>query len=64
MCWGLTNDMLGYLMPAYDFELDADAPFIDEAPGDHYEETNSIGPNGWPTIRRTFGEILDRRPGR
>jgi hypothetical protein len=64
MAWGLTNDMLGYFIPAYDFVVDDAAPYIDEAYGYYYEETNSIGPSGWPTIERTFGEILDRRPGR
>jgi hypothetical protein len=64
MAWGLTNDMLGYFIPAYDFVVDDAAPYIDEAYGYYYEETNSIGPSGWPTVERTYGEILDRRPGR
>jgi len=44
MVWGLTPDELGYLIPAYDYKLDERQPYIEEAPGDHYEETNSIGP--------------------
>lgn len=40
---GLGNDELGYVIPEYDFVL-ADAPYLDEAQGDHYEETNSLGP--------------------
>jgi hypothetical protein len=63
MAWGLTNDMLGYLMDGYDYVLDDAAPFVEEAPGDHYEETNSIGPSGWPTILEAYEEILGRRPG-
>ncbi len=40
---GLGNDELGYIIPGYDFELASNA-YFDEAPGDHYEETNSLGP--------------------
>ena len=38
---GLGMDFLGYLVPPYDF---AGPAFTTQAPGDHYEETNSIGP--------------------
>ena len=46
---GLTSDYLGYILPDFNFQL-ADAtmgktPWVDEAPGDHYEETRSI--NGY-----------------
>jgi hypothetical protein len=41
---GLGNDELGYIIPDYNFEL-AELPYFAEAPGDHYEETNSIGPH-------------------
>lgn len=62
MAWGLTNDMLGYMIPAYDYFVDELQPYVEDAFGDHYEETNSIGPNGWPTIERTVLEMLERRP--
>jgi hypothetical protein len=42
---GLANDELGYIIPEYDFELASPLPYINEAEGDHYEETNSIGPH-------------------
>jgi len=42
---GLGNDELGYIIPAYNFQLGAPQPWIDEAEGDHYEETNSLGPD-------------------
>jgi len=42
---GLGNDELGYIIPAYNFELADDMPWINEAPGNHYEETNSLGPD-------------------
>lgn len=41
---GLGNDELGYIIPEYDWELAEDMPWISEAEGDHYEETNSLGP--------------------
>ncbi len=43
---GLGQDELGYVVPSYDYKLDAVHPYLNEAtPGDHYEETNSVGPN-------------------
>ena len=44
MIVGLGNDELGYIIPNYDFKVDDGAPYFEEAPGDHYEETNSVGP--------------------
>lgn len=41
---GLGNDELGYIIPEYDFQLAETMPWINEAPGTHYEETNSLGP--------------------
>lgn len=40
---GLANDEIGYIVPPSDYVLDAQLPFLQEAPGDHYEETNSVG---------------------
>lgn len=39
----LCNDSIGYLVPEYDFELSDTNPYLDSAPGEHYEETRSIG---------------------
>ena len=41
---GLTEDFAGYIVPSYNYELDATSPYLEEAKGDHYEETNSVGP--------------------
>ena len=41
---GLGNDELGYIIPAYDFVLAEGGPYLEQADGDHYEETNSLGP--------------------
>ena len=41
---GLAEDYVGYIVPAYNYVLDPANPYIDEAPGDHYEEVYSLGP--------------------
>ena len=41
---GLAEDYIGYIVPAYNYVLDPDHPYIDEAAGDHYEEVYSLGP--------------------
>ncbi len=41
---GLGNDEVGYIIPPYNFILNDDAPWLFEASGDHYEETNSVSP--------------------
>jgi hypothetical protein len=63
MTFGLTMDFLGYIVPRYNWVLDAKRPYIDEAAGNHYEETNSIGPLAEPQIVGTMRQlILDGRP--
>lgn len=59
---GLTNDFLGYFIPDFDFELGAGLPYINEAPGRHYEETNSIGTQGWPRIRARSIALIEWEP--
>ncbi len=59
---GLTNDFLGYLIPEFDYVLDETTPYLAEAPGDHYEETNSVGIDGWPRIRSQLEALLAWRP--
>ena len=41
---GLAEDYIGYIVPAYNYVLDPDNPYINEAAGQHYEETYSLGP--------------------
>jgi hypothetical protein len=41
---GLVEDFLGYIVPSFDYVLHPSNPYLEEADGDHYEETNSIGP--------------------
>ena len=56
---GLGNDEIGYLVPEYDYELHESAPYFDEPDGDHYEETNSVGPQATPRVREVFGRLVD-----
>jgi hypothetical protein len=60
--FGLANDEIGYLIPSYDFELAMTLPWIAEAPGDHYEETNSPAERAWPTIEHYAQELLAWTP--
>ncbi|MCX7958890.1 MAG: hypothetical protein N3B13_07570, partial [Deltaproteobacteria bacterium] len=39
----LCNDSIGYLVPEYDYKISETNPYLDSAPGEHYEETRSIG---------------------
>ncbi|MBI5486179.1 MAG: hypothetical protein HY905_02480 [Deltaproteobacteria bacterium] len=55
---GLAQDEVGYLLPPYDYQLHPTQPYIDDAPGDHYEETNSLGPRAVPDILEALGELL------
>jgi hypothetical protein len=41
---GLAQDYCGYIVPAYNYVLHPTSPYIDEAEGEHYEETYSLGP--------------------
>jgi hypothetical protein len=61
MLFGLFNDEIGYLVPEFDYQLHDRAPYFEQAPGDHYEETNSVGPLGWPTIRANLEPLLQWR---
>ncbi|MCA9672734.1 MAG: neutral/alkaline non-lysosomal ceramidase N-terminal domain-containing protein [Myxococcales bacterium] len=45
MVLGLTPDFVGYIIPRFNFETHFSLPYLLEAEGDHYEETNSIGPD-------------------
>lgn len=63
MTFGLTADFVGYIVPRFNFVLHPMKPYFEEAEGDHYEETNSIGPLAEPEIVGTMRQlILDGRP--
>lgn len=44
ICMAVAEDMVGYIVPSYNYQLSENTPYIEEAEGDHYEETNSVGP--------------------
>ena len=58
MVWGLTLDFLGYIVPRYNFVLSADAPYLGRPGGDHYEETNSVGPTAEPEMVGTMRQLV------
>jgi len=55
---GLANDELGYILPDEDFVY-PENPF---QPGDHYEETNSIGPTIGSNLLGTVQSLLTALP--
>ena len=59
---GLGNDEIGYLVPSYDYVLHPVTPYLDEADGDHYEETNSIGPSTVPILLETADTLFEHTP--
>ena len=56
---GLGNDELGYFVPSYNYKLSETSPYFNEAEGDHYEETNSLGPSAYPIIETEIHRLLD-----
>ncbi len=59
---GLANDHVGYLVPPWNYVLHPSRPYLDEADGDHYEETNSLGPSAVPTLLEAYGKLLSWEP--
>ena len=59
---GLCNDEMGYVIPPSQFLLNPDAPYIDrikdETGEDHYEETNSVGPEVAAAIAEAFRKAI------
>jgi len=60
---GLSNDEIGYIVPPSDFLVHKEQPYlkriVDYFGEDHYEETNSIGPECARMIAETFEAVLD-----
>lgn len=57
MLVGLANDMLGYLVPAYDFQVRPSKSMLPRLPG-HYEETNSIGVSATKILTESAERLL------
>lgn len=58
MVIGLANDEIGYILPPSDFQLDDSLPYLQKAEGDHYEETNSVGPDCTRALADAFEQAL------
>ncbi len=58
----LGNDQIGYLLPEFNFVLDRRQPYIEQAAGEHYEETNSVGKDAWPRLQQETEALLAWRP--
>lgn len=60
---GLANDELGYIVPPSDFMLNESLPYLDKTMDykgeNHYEETNSIGPECAPVIAAAFENAVN-----
>lgn len=57
MLAGLANDMLGYMVPEYDFKVRPSKSMLPRWPG-HYEETNSIGPSSTRILTEAAAGLL------
>jgi len=56
---GLCQDEMGYLVPSYDFEVvPGTKAYINQPDGDHYEETNSIGPDAHPLLLKHLDALF------
>lgn len=55
---GLGNDQLGYILPTWNWQLHPKTPYFSQADGDHYEETNSVGPDTLPKIMGGYDILL------
>ena len=60
---GLANDELGYIVPPSDFLLNEEVPYLlrtkDQTGEDHYEETNSVGPECALVIAEIFEQLVN-----
>jgi hypothetical protein len=60
MVFGVAQDFVGYIIPPYNFVLSSDGvPYLNEAPGDHYEETSSLGPRAAAEIVGTARQLVE-----
>ena len=61
MVVGLANDELGYFVPEYDFKVRRGLTMSPRLPGDHYEETNSVGPAATQIILDAARSLLSEK---
>ena len=63
MVFGLAFDFLGYIVPRYNFVVNDVAPYLVQATGEHYEETNSVGPRAEPELVGTMRQLVMHAEG-
>lgn len=56
---GLGMDFLGYMVPAYDYQV---TNYFTRPPGSHYEETNGAGPDLIVDWERSLDEVFSALP--
>lgn len=54
---GLAEDSVGYIVASFNYVLNEDNPWFEEAPGEHYEETYSIGPRVEERLQHPMMEL-------
>jgi hypothetical protein len=59
---GLTQDFLGYIVADWNYVLHPTSPYASEAAGDHYEETNSVGPDSQAHLHAPMMDLARWRP--
>jgi len=59
---GLSEDFLGYIVAKFNFVVALQGAYIAEAEGDHYEETNSIGPGAEQFLQGAMMQLARWRP--
>jgi len=59
---GLAMDYVGYIVPKYNYVLHANSPYLEEADGDHYEETYSLGPEVEAHVVYPLLQLVGWRP--
>jgi hypothetical protein len=60
--FGLAEDFIGYIVPAFNYELHPENPYIERALGHHYEETNSVGPLVEEQVVHPMRDLVTWRP--
>ncbi len=61
MLVGLTDDELGYFVPVYDFKASPHKIMLPRLPGNHYEETNSIGPSAAGIVNAAVARLVEEK---
>lgn len=56
---GLGQDEVGYILPNYNYKLADLSPYVSEAEGDHYCETNSLGPAVRDQVVIPLAELIE-----